>query len=101
MKSLEESAKSEQVAKQCDVVAHLATVLADLCRMRAEMIRAGHGLSLTNLTGQRTASQMEILGDMLNGMDAVDDSDAWTAPVFAEAQRLWPNAMRDEGWFCT
>jgi hypothetical protein len=35
---------------------------------------------------------METLGDILNGMNAVDEKeDAWLDPIFREAQRLWPD----------
>lgn len=84
--------KLQQVLSQCKAVAHLASALANI-----------HGESITiygrvpppdgvlDIVGARTAAFMETLGDMLNDMDAVTDDDAWLAPVFAEAQRLWPS----------
>lgn len=83
--------KREQVAKQCEAVAHMATALAKLNADYAELFRHGAMDSLTEIVGRRTAYLMETLGDILNGMDAVDpEQDAWLDPVFAEAQRLWP-----------
>lgn len=47
------------------------------------------------MSGARTACQMEILGDILNGMDAVDDAeDGWLSPVFEEAHRMFPVAAK-------
>lgn len=83
--------RREQVAKQCDAVAHLCRALIELHEDRAKMLRAGAVDGLIEITGGRTAYLMETLGDVLNGMDAVDEKeDAWLEPIFAEAQRLWP-----------
>ncbi len=84
----------KQIAAQCRVVAHLATVLAevhaDYERMFAEPVKSMEGIA--DMVGRRTASIMEKLGDILNGMDACSEDDEWTAPIFHEAQRLWPIA---------
>jgi hypothetical protein len=86
-----EQEKREQIAKQCEAVAHMAKVLAEVSGDYAQMFRDGKMGSIAEIVGRRTAAQMEILGNMLNEQDAVDDeSDAWLDPVFAEAQRLWP-----------
>lgn len=82
--------KREQVVKQCRVVAHLAKALADVHADYVTLLESGAPLPL-DVVGARTARIMETLGDVLNGMDAADDDDDWTAPVFAEAQRLWPS----------
>lgn len=84
------SDKREQVARQCEAVAHLASNLAGVRRDYAKLIRSGAVDDLLELVGAETARQMEVLGDELNGMDAVDKDDESLAPVFAEAQRLWP-----------
>ena len=91
------SDKQQQVIAQCKVVAHLADALVTVYRDAATLLVAGacppgHLDSI----GQRTAACMEILGDMLNSMDAVDDRDAWMEPVFAAAQRLWPTTADTE-----
>lgn len=66
--------KREQVAEQCRAVVHM-----------------GKMDQLLDIVGQRTAHVMNVLGDILNDMDAVDDdADGWMEPIFAEAQRLWP-----------
>lgn len=91
--------KRAQVIAQCDAVAHMATVIADLHRDRREILETGRADSLIDITGRRTADLMEVLGNFLNGMDAVTEDDAWLSPIFAEAQRLWPQdaARQAEG----
>lgn len=83
--------KREQVAKQCEAVAHMATALARVRTDYAKLLRAGQMDNLIEMIGPATARQMETLGNILNGMDAVDPKeDAWLGPVFAGAQRFWP-----------
>lgn len=82
--------KCSQVADQCKAVAHLAAALVQLHVDYENMMRGGHIDTLIDLVGDRTASFMETLGDMLNGMDAVSPDDEWMAPIFDEAHRLWP-----------
>ena len=80
----------KQVALQCKAVAHLATALAQVNLDCAKMFEDGAAESLIQPVGKRTAHLMEVLGDILNGLDATDEADAWLAPIFEEAQRLWP-----------
>ena len=82
--------KQMQVAKQCEAVAHLATALAQVSTDYANIFKACPVGHLVEQVGQRTAHQMEVLGDILNGMDAITNDDKWLDPIFAEAQRLWP-----------
>jgi hypothetical protein len=82
--------KREQVALQCAAVAHLAQALAGVRSDYVALVRSGALDQLLDQLGAETAQQMEMLGDILNGMDAVADDDEWLTPVFAEAQRLWP-----------
>jgi len=87
------SEKREQAAKQLEAVAHLATVLAGISSDLVKVCRdpACEGPNeLVELVGNRTARQMEILGDMLNGMDAVTEEDEWLTPIYETAHRLWP-----------
>lgn len=89
-----DSGKREQVAKQCQAVAHMAKTLASVNTDYAALLRAGAPLPL-EIVGARTAYLMEVLGDILNDMDAVDEEeDGWIDPVIAEAQRLWPSDAR-------
>jgi hypothetical protein len=85
--------KRQQVADQYRVVAHLAKVMAGVHDQLASVIESGAGAidSILDIQGERSAMIMEYLGDTLNAMDAVDETDAWTGPVFAEAQRLFPS----------
>lgn len=86
--------KRKQVAAQCRAVAHMAKALAQVHSDKAIIIDHGP-YSPIDFVGKQTAHLMEVLGDTLNGMDAIDpDEDDWMTPVFREAQRLWPDAPR-------
>lgn len=82
--------KRTQVVAQCRAVSALCTRLATVSNDYATLISSGRLEELLDIVGARTAEQMEILGDILNGMDAVAPGDEWMTPVFEEAQRLWP-----------
>lgn len=86
--------KRKQVADQYRVVAHLAKALMDVHAQLAPVIECGAGAvdTILDIQGKRSAPIMECLGNILNDMDAVDgEEDAWTASIFAEAQRLFPS----------
>jgi hypothetical protein len=87
-------AKQDQVAAQCRVVAALCERLGGVSKDYAMLIGSGALRDLLDMIGERTAAQMELLGDELNGMDAVGEEDEWMTPIFEEARRLWPNASR-------
>lgn len=84
--------KRKQVADQCRVVAHLARALATVNEDYAETYAQGpSGMDeLLDGVGNRTARHMNLLGDILNGMDAVTEEDEWTDPIFHEARRMFP-----------
>lgn len=84
------SDKKKQVAAQCRVVAHLASVLADVHKDYKKIVEAEIDDGFIDRVGKRTASYMDQLGDMLNAMDIVSDGDAWTNPIFEAAHKLWP-----------
>lgn len=88
------NAVSQQIAAQCRVVAHLAASIADVHRdlERIYLTSPKAAEDIASIAGPRSARLMEQLGDILNGMDACDEDDEWTAPIFAEAQRLYPAA---------
>lgn len=84
---------NKQVALQCKAVVHMAEAIAEVYRMKQNRHEAGGKAAddLADLVGRWSAETMETLGDILNGMDAVDDSvDGWIEPVIREAQRRWP-----------
>jgi hypothetical protein len=85
-----ETALRKQVADQCQLVAHLATALAGVHSDYERAIREGFMTPTLDMVGARTASFMEQLGEMLNGMDAVLPEDRVFNPVFHEAHKRWP-----------
>lgn len=87
-----DDATRKQVAAQCRAVEHMATAIAQVHSDLAKMLEAGPGPwdETVEIRGKFTASRMETLGDMLNGMDAVEKEDAWINPIMKEAQRRWP-----------
>lgn len=46
--------------------------------------------SLLPMVGKRTAEKMEVLGNMIDGMDASDESDLWLDPVYDRAHEMFP-----------
>ena len=92
---------SEQVSKQYRAVAHLAEALAQVHSQMVEIVKRDDDAILLSLRGNRSANIMELLGNILNGMDAVDrDADAWLDRVFEDAHRLFPQragAEKDGG----
>ena len=83
--------KRKQVALQCKAVSHMAKAIAEIYSDYEAMFERDGGMrGLEDQVGKRTAAWMETLGDMLNGIDAAMPEDDWMAPVFEEAQRLWP-----------
>ena len=81
----------EQVIAQSRVVAHLAKQLMIAHEETAQVYESGEmSAVLIDIVGNRTAAAMEALGDILNGMDAVDEVEGWVDPVFEAAQELWP-----------
>lgn len=79
-----------QVAEQCRVVAHLASALARVHLDYVALCEVPAFADILPQVGQRSAALMEQLADVLNSMDALSDRDAWTRPIFEEAQRLYP-----------
>lgn len=78
-----------QVADQYKVVAHLARALAAVHEQLEPIIRSGEPSIALDIQGERSVHIMDVLGDILNGMDAVDDvEDAWTAPIFDAARTI-------------
>lgn len=84
----------EQLVAQYRVVAHLARQIALVHEQMAETYAHPEvplEPGFLDMLGSNTAGRMETLGDMLNGMDAVDDKeDAWVNPVFQVAHATWP-----------
>lgn len=80
-----------QVVNQYRAVAYLARSLAGLCDDMVKMHKTGQFQDLVEMHGQRSAYQMEVLGDLLNEIDAIEEvGTAFLNPIFEEAHKLWP-----------
>jgi len=85
----------KQIAAQYRAVAFLARNLADVHDDLAPAIEHGSCDSIASIQGPRSAAIMEVLGDILNGMDAVDEEDRWLNPIFEAAHQRYPNARAE------
>jgi hypothetical protein len=90
--------RRQQVADQCRVVAHLAKAIHEVYSDKARMYASdAPGFNQTvELVGNWSAGHMEKLGDILNGMDAVEENDDWVNPIFDKANEMWPQLPRGE-----
>jgi hypothetical protein len=84
--------KQAQVADQCRCVAGLCRAIAAVHQDYATLFNEGRMEDVADQIGNRTAALMEELGNILNGMDAVDGADEWMDPIFAEAHRMFPQS---------
>lgn len=84
-----------QIAAQYRAVAYLARAIADVHDQLTPAIKRGSCDGIASIQGPRSAAIMEILGDILNGMDAVDEEDAVLDHVFEKAHELYPNARTE------
>lgn len=83
--------KRMQVARQHRAVAHLATQIAMLSFDCAEMILSGDHDAIIDVQGRSSHGWMELLGNMLNGVDAADDDAIrWMTPIFERACEMFP-----------
>jgi hypothetical protein len=86
-----------QVVAQCRVVAHLAKALASVFEDKADAFEQGFWPAILEMNGRNSAGLMETLGNILNGMDAVDEAeDAWAYPIFERALQLFGSPGHDE-----
>lgn len=86
------TAERKQIAAQYRAVAHLARSLAEVHDDLVGAIEEGACDRIAWIQGPRSAAIMELLGDILNGMDAVDEDDRWLDPIFHAAHLRYPNA---------
>ena len=81
-----------------DVVAHLATQVMTIARETAALARhSGDEKTVSPLLEFSMRPMMECLGDLLNGLDAVEPSDSWTNAVFKELHRRFPRQRPAQG----
>ena len=79
-----------QVAAQYRAVAHMARALAEVHEQMASVMSTSVSTLLLPSMGARSHHIMETLGDILNGMDAVDSADLWVGPIFEKAREMFP-----------
>ena len=83
------TSQAQIAADQCRVVAHFAQAISDIYTSKASIVAGGEASSLHAMWIEHTDAMMETLGNILNGMDAVTDEDAWTFPIVrASVERL-------------
>ena len=84
--------REEQVAAQYRVVAHMAEALADIHIQTIPLIEGGSlGVSL-NIQAERSAKLIEVLGNILNSMDAIiPEQDAWMYPIIESSREFLLN----------
>jgi hypothetical protein len=81
--------RRQQVIDQCKVIAHMATALAEVHSHKAKLSEVMKD-DMIEFLGPHTAGLMDAVGDILNGIDAVDSKeDAWTHPIFHRALKMW------------
>lgn len=85
-----DKAKQEQVIAQLRVVRHLSNRLAEISDDYMKIMASENSADILDIVGNRSACQMEVLGDMLNGMDAADENADRFYPIFDKAQEMWP-----------
>jgi hypothetical protein len=66
----------------------LAGVLVKVYTAQAEILTAGRGL--VEYMGRSSAAALEVLGDLVNELDAGDEDDDWVDPIIEAAQARWP-----------
>ena len=69
------------VSDQCRVVAHFARAIATVFDDKAAVAVLGEARVLWPMWTDQSDDLIEQLGNILNGMDAVTDEDAWTFPI--------------------
>lgn len=73
--------RGQVVSDQCRVVAHFARAIATVFDDKAAVAVLGEARALWPMWTEQSDDLIEQLGNILNGMDAVTDEDAWTFPI--------------------
>lgn len=88
MATLEE--KRAALKAMAKAISHMAKAIADVHSDLVALVELSDD-AMADFRGPLFHHRMEALGDILNGMDAVDeDEDAWVNPIFATARDLFP-----------
>ena len=87
--------KAEQIRRQYDAVARLARTVAELHEESLFSVTDDANDALLDIKGRRSAYIMEMLGDIINGMDAAVEEDRDLDPVFEMAHAMFPSEVRN------
>lgn len=79
---------ARQAHDQCRAAAHLSGILEKIYTAQAEILISGRGL--VDYMGGCSAGALEVLGDLVNEMDANNEDDEWIDPIIEAAQVRWP-----------
>jgi hypothetical protein len=86
-------AKRAQVSAQYRAVAYLAQIITEVHLDQVDITAAGKVDKLLTMRGVRSHRLMNELGDILNGLDGVEDDDDWVAEVFDTARAMFPLSL--------
>lgn len=95
---MSDTEKLKLAEDQARVVLHLALAIAETYKGKVqfyEILPPELALLNVDLDGTRSAEHMEILGNVLNSLEAVTEVDEWTSGVFAKAHDAeweWPKS---------
>ena len=79
------------------VIAHLAMNILSLSMDKSVLFATGHWPSIHEFSARHAYDVMNILGDILNGMDAATDEDKWMEPIFERAHAAFNDQSRPQG----
>lgn len=79
-----------QVCDQARAISHLAAQISKLYGELVSVYSCINSREFLEMVGTDSAKRMELLGEMLNNMDAVDsEEDTWTDPIFERAHEIF------------
>lgn len=87
---MKDISKRQQVVDQCKAIVKMAENIVQIHKEYEEIFKTSQLDDLIDLVGDRTAYIMENLGNILNGLDAVREDDAWIDSIFERSREIFP-----------